>query len=114
MKRRLTRGPIELPDLLGVGVLQELIQVVLRRGLVIVPPVPKENCSWWINLQGGYKEMSSILVNHAIANPIRSDPDFLPIPDLESRIRIRNTDYKIVIYPLNSFDKIQTLKIKII
>jgi hypothetical protein len=25
------------------------------------------------------------------------DPDFLPIQDLESRIRIRNTDYKIVI-----------------
>ncbi len=43
-----------------------------------------------------------------------SDPDFLPIPDLESRIRIRNTDYKIVIDPLNFFDKIQTLKIKII
>jgi hypothetical protein len=40
MKRRLTGGPVELPDLLGVGVLQELIQVVLGRGLVIVPPVP--------------------------------------------------------------------------
>ncbi len=46
MKRRLTRGPVELPDLLGMGVLQELIQVVLGRGLVIVPPVPQENyCS---------------------------------------------------------------------
>jgi hypothetical protein len=40
MKRRLTRGAVELPDLFGVGVLQELIQVVLRRGLVIVPPLP--------------------------------------------------------------------------
>ncbi len=64
MKRRLTRGPVELPDLLGVGVLQKLIQVVLSRGLVIVPPAPQENYNPWSNyLQGGYKKMSSILID---------------------------------------------------